>query len=70
MTSTRLELNQAGIERAAQGSKLVFTLPSGGVAAVGIVVPMYRLPQGMIAPLRATANRIATLLAMQTAASA
>ena len=50
---------------------VVFTLPSGGVAAVGIVVPMmYRLPQGMIAPLRATASRIATLLAMQTAASA
>jgi hypothetical protein len=50
---------------------VVFTLSSGGVAAVGIVVPMmYRLPQGMIAPLRATANRIATLLAMQTAASA
>jgi len=50
---------------------VVFTLSSGGVAAVGIVVPlMYRLPQGMISPLRATASRIATLLAMQTAASA
>ena len=45
-------------------------LPGGDRAAVGVVVPMSRLPRGMLAPLQTTANRIAALLAVQTPASA
>jgi DNA-binding IclR family transcriptional regulator len=45
-------------------------LPGGDTAAVGVVVPMSRLPRGMLAPLRTTANRIAALLAVQQPASA
>ena len=41
-------------------------LPGGDVAAVGIVVPMSRLPRGVLVPLRAAANRISALLAVQT----
>lgn len=41
-------------------------LPDGDAAAVGLVVPMSRLPRGMLAPLQATANRIAALLAVHT----
>jgi hypothetical protein len=45
-------------------------LPGGDAAAIGVVVPMSRLPRGMLAPVRTTANRIATLLAMSKVASA
>jgi hypothetical protein len=45
-------------------------LPGGDAAAVGVVVPMSRLPRGLLAPLRITANRIATLVAVHTPASA
>jgi DNA-binding IclR family transcriptional regulator len=38
--------------------------PSGDeIACVGIVVPLPRLPRGMLGPLRTTAHRITTLLA-------
>jgi len=55
-----------GVSCAAVG----IALPGGDRAAVGVVVPMSRLPRGMLLPLRTTANRIATLLAVQTPASA
>jgi DNA-binding IclR family transcriptional regulator len=38
-------------------------LPDGETACVGIVVPLPRLPRGMLGPLRTTAHRIDTLLA-------
>jgi DNA-binding IclR family transcriptional regulator len=43
-------------------------LPDGDAAAVGVVLPMSRLPRSMLAPLRTTANRIAALLAVHTPA--
>jgi len=55
-----------GVSCAAVG----IALPEGDRAAVGVVVPMSRLPRGMLLPLRTTANRIATLLAVQRPASA
>jgi DNA-binding IclR family transcriptional regulator len=45
-------------------------LPGGDAAAVGVVVPMSRLPRGLLPPLRITANRIATLLVAHTPAPA
>jgi hypothetical protein len=45
----------------------VLRLPGGDVACVGLVVPLPRLPRGLLAPLQATTSRIATLLAAQTA---
>jgi DNA-binding IclR family transcriptional regulator len=45
-------------------------LPGGDAAAVGVVVPLPRLPRGLLAPLRTTANHIATLLAAHTPGSA
>ena len=41
-------------------------LPGGDAAAVGVVVPMSRLPRPMLAPLQTTANRIAALLTLHT----
>jgi DNA-binding IclR family transcriptional regulator len=45
-------------------------LADGDAAAVGVVVPMPRLPRGLLAPLQITANRISTLIAVHTPASA
>jgi predicted transcriptional regulator len=44
------------------------TIPlfNGGVAAVGIVVPLPHLPRALLGPLRVTAHRIAVLLAAQS----
>jgi DNA-binding IclR family transcriptional regulator len=42
-------------------------LPGGAVACVGVVVPLPRLPRALLAPLRATTSRIATLLAAHPA---
>jgi DNA-binding IclR family transcriptional regulator len=49
---------------------IAIPLPGGDAAAVGVVVPMSRLPRGMLAPLRTTANRIAALLTLHTPAPA
>jgi hypothetical protein len=48
----------------------VLALPGGDVGCVGVVVPLPRLPRGLLAPLGATVNRIATLLATQALPSA
>ncbi|MCU1661127.1 MAG: hypothetical protein JWR58_1192 [Pseudonocardia sp.] len=48
----------------------VLALPGGEVACVGVLVPMSRLPRGLLAPLGETANRIATLLAAEAPPSA
>jgi DNA-binding IclR family transcriptional regulator len=52
----------AGISCAA----LAISLPNGGVAAVGIVVPFPQLPRPLLGPLRVTAHRIGALLAART----
>ena len=39
-------------------------LPGGETAAVGLVVPACRLPRELLGPLRVTAERIATLVAL------
>lgn len=39
-------------------------LPGGEMAAVGVVVPACRLPRELLGPLRVTAERIATLVAL------
>ena len=51
-----------GISCAAQA----IPLANGGVAAVGIVVPLPHLPRSLLGPLRVTAHRIAVLLAGQS----
>ena len=56
----------SGVSCAAQAIQL----PHGGVAFVGIVVPLPQLPRTLIGPLRTTAHRIATQLALQTPAAA
>jgi DNA-binding IclR family transcriptional regulator len=39
-------------------------LPGGEMAAVGVVLPVSRLPRELLGPLRATAERIATVVAL------
>jgi DNA-binding IclR family transcriptional regulator len=51
-----------GVSCAAQA----IPLSNGGVAAVGIVVPLPHLPRSLLGPLRVTAHRIAVLLAAQS----
>jgi IclR family transcriptional regulator, acetate operon repressor len=51
-----------GVSCAAQA----IPLSNGGVAAVGIVVPLPHLPRALLGPLRVTAHRIAVLLAAQS----
>ena len=51
-----------GVSCAAQA----IPLSNGGVAAVGIVVALPRLPRSLLGPLRVTAHRIAVLLAGQS----
>ena len=49
-----------GVSCAAQAIRL----PGGDVAAVGVVLPVSRLPRELLGPLRITAERIATLVAL------
>jgi DNA-binding IclR family transcriptional regulator len=49
-----------GVSCAAQ----TIRLPGGEMAAVGVVMPVSRLPRKLLGPLRATAERIATLVAL------
>jgi DNA-binding IclR family transcriptional regulator len=49
-----------GVSCAAQAIRL----PSGELAAVGVVLPVSRLPRELLGPLRVTAERIATLVAL------
>jgi IclR family transcriptional regulator, acetate operon repressor len=49
-----------GVSCAAQ----TIRLPGGEMAAVGVVVPASRLPRELLGPLRVTAERIATLVAL------
>jgi DNA-binding IclR family transcriptional regulator len=41
-------------------------LPNGGLAAVGVVVPLAHLPRSLLGPLRGTAHRIGALLSAQS----
>jgi IclR family acetate operon transcriptional repressor len=49
-----------GVSCAAQAIRL----PGGELAAVGVVIPASRLPRELLGPLRVTAERIATLVAL------
>jgi DNA-binding IclR family transcriptional regulator len=51
-----------GVSCAAQA----IPLPHGAIASLGIVAPLPRLPRALLGPMRKTAHRIATQLALQS----